>query len=541
MNPVKCRSSRGQACHKNKDGRRVQSTFETKARTLLLAALILWVGGCASVDFEFPRQPSSAFAETGDTYLGRKVSELSAGKSGNQSAFSMLSDGIESLATRLLLVQRAEKSIDLQYYVIHVDRTGSALLRRLLEAADRGVRIRLLIDDYYAEGYDAGLAGLDSHPNFEVRVFNPFRRGGAGRKMTNLSNFGRVNRRMHNKTFIVDGQVAIIGGRNIGDEYFDAAEDTKFTDIDVLTVGPVVPELSAMFDTYWNHEVSLPVPAFANMPDSPAAELSRLRTKFETSRTEIFDSPYAKAVRQQKIEYIETDRRLLHWSDYELVFDHPDKSMSSRADEADSIRGPLIDALEGTNRELIVVSPYFVPRKSGIDRYQILKDRGVDVLVVTNSLASTNQKLVFSGYAPSRKKLLAMGVRLHEIRPDRDQSASGDVYTTEAQVAMHTKAFVVDGSQLFMGSFNFDPRSAYINTEGGIIIKSVAMASAFAKTVTGALPERTYELFIDDKDRLRWRTLNPDGEVIHDKEPETTWGQRFNAWWQGLLPIRAQL
>ena len=508
---------------------------------LSLLFLLTLASGCASINFDYPRSESVTYTNTDETYLGERVALLADGRPEEQSGFSLLSDGVDSLAMRLLLAQRAERSIDLQYYVMHIDVTGSALLRNLLAAADRGVRVRLILDDFYADGYDAGLAGLNAHPNIEVRIFNPFYRGFAGRLRSTTTDFGRVNRRMHNKSFIVDNQVAVIGGRNIGDEYFDARKDEKFTDLDALAIGPVVNDLSRMFDTYWNHETALPVLAFADMPDDPEAELARLRAKFEQSRKDILDTSYAGAVRGQVLDYIETDAPAFTWASYMLVYDEPDIGVKSKAKEAKSIRTPLADSLESAQTELIIVSPYFVPSKSGVERFEMLRESAVQVTVVTNSLASTNQWLVHSGYARTRKSLLESGVGIYEVRPDRDQSELGVVSETDALVTMHTKAFVVDREVLFLGSFNFDPRSAYLNTESGVIIESEELASKFARIIDDALSDRTYEVFLNDKGKLRWRAKEGDEEIIYTKEPETSWGQRFKIGLARLLPIRSQL
>jgi len=508
---------------------------------MLLVLLLSLMSACASIDFDYPHSESAALSDTEDTYLGGRVKSLAKGYPGNQSGFSMLSDGIDALAMRLLLEQRAERSIDIQSYLLHVDRSGSEILRRLIEAADRGVRIRLLLDDLSTEGYDAGLAGLDSHTNIEVRIFNPFYRGFAGRFRSGLTDIGRVNRRMHNKLFIVDNQVAVTGGRNIGDEYFDARTDEKMTDLDVLAIGPVVHELSQLFDAYWNHETALPVAAFAELPDDPEAQLARLRVKFEQSRQDIQHSAYEVAVGREILDFVETDTPSLTWAPYTLVYDDPDIGVISKAKDAKSIRAPLIKSLESAQNELIVITPYFVPRKSGIERLNALSDNGVEVLVVTNSLASTDQWVVHSGYAPARKLLLEGSTKIQEVRPDRDQSGSGVVSETETHVTMHTKVFVVDKKALFIGSFNFDPRSANINTESGVIIESAEMATGFAAMVHNALPDRTYKVFLNEQGRLRWRAIQDGQELIYDKEPETTWGQRFKVGLARLLPIRSQL
>jgi putative cardiolipin synthase len=495
--------------------------------------------GCASVDFDYPKPASTAPTDTEDTYLGKQLEGLAEQHSG-EAGFYPLSDGIDALASRLLLAERAERTIDAQYYLIKSDISSYAFINALLRAADRGVRVRLLLDDIFTGGYDAGMAGLDSHPNFEIRIFNPFARRSA-RFMDGITSFSRINRRMHNKSFTVDNQITLIGGRNIADEYFGAREDAKFGDLDVLGIGPVVNDVSAMFDSYWNHERAAPIAAFAEMPDDPAAELERVRAELEASRQRIGTSKYAEAVKDQILEYVETDTSGFFWAPYTLAVDSPDKAFKSKADDAASIKTPLRESLLSAKSEAIILSPYFVPRKTGIDAISELQRSGIDVTIITNSLAANNQSSVHGGYAPSRKPLLKSGVKIYEVRADADVSGSEFVAASGAKATLHTKAFIVDRRELFIGSFNFDPRSANINTELGVIIRSPELADQSAKAVTAALAEQTYEVFLNEKGKLRWRGIENGKEVILDKEPQTSWGQRFAAGFMRILPIRGQL
>ena len=386
-------------------------------RTILLLVASL-LSACASVNFDYPKPPSSALLDTDDTYLGQELAGLPEQRPG-EAGFYPLSDGIDALASRLLLAERAERSIDVQYYLIKSDITSNAFIRALLRAADRGVRIRLLLDDVFTGGYDAGMAALDSHPNFEIRIFNPFAHRSA-RFADGITGFSRINRRMHNKSFTVDNQVTIIGGRNIADEYFAARADLNFGDLDVMGIGPVVAEVSEMFDSYWNHERAAPIDAFAKMPDDPAAELERIRAELEQSHQQILDSEYAEAVRDQILDYIETDTGAFTWAPYVLAVDAPDKSFKSRADTAGSITTTLRASLLSAQKEIIIISPYFVPLKTGIEEIVALQDRGVDVIIITNSLAANNHTPVHGGYAPSRKPLLKSGVRIFEFRADAE-------------------------------------------------------------------------------------------------------------------------
>jgi len=302
-----------------------------------------------------------------------------------------------------------------------------------------------------------------------------------------------------------------------------------------------VQDVSAMFDEYWNHERAAPVAAFAKMPDDPAAELERVRAGLEKAREEIKDSIYAEAVRDQILEYIDTDTSPFVWAPYTLAVDSPDKSFKSKAAEADSIVTELRASLLAAEKEIIVISPYFVPRKTGIEAFTEVQNRGIQVTIITNSLAANNQSSVHGGYAPSRKPLLKAGVRIFEVRADADVAGSQLVAASGAKTTLHTKAFIVDRKELFIGSFNFDPRSANINTELGVIIRSPELAEQFAATVDEKLANQTFEVFLNEKGKLRWRGFEDGEEVIYTKEPQTTWGQRFSAGFMRILPIRGQL
>lgn len=513
--------------------------MSVRIKYALLAAALFCVGGCATIDFDYPRSESHALAVT-DSELGRAILPHADANPG-ESGFYPLANGVDALAARLVLAERAERSIDLQYYLIKNDIVGRAFIHSLLRAADRGVRVRLLLDDIFTKGYDAGMAALDSHPNFEIRIFNPFNRGAAGRTLGAATSFSRINRRMHNKSFTIDNQITVIGGRNIADEYFGAREDAKFGDLDVLGIGPVVNDVSNMFDSYWNHETALPVPAFIEPPDDLEAELNRLRADLQKATESIRDSKYAAAVVERAYDYLHTDISIFDWAPYTLVYDSPDKGVAERAKDADLITTQLIESLAAAKKEVLLVSPYFVPRKSGTEAIIALHDRGVDVTVITNSLAANNQFTVHGGYAPSRKPLLDAGVTIYEVRPDADVAGTEFVDASGAKATLHTKAFMVDRSEVFIGSFNFDPRSANINTEMGVIIRNPELAEFFMRRIDEDLESQTYEVFLNEDSDLRWRANEDGREVIYKKEPETTWWQRFQAGFVRMLPIRGQL
>ena len=513
-------------------------------RRLSYSGLLVFVSlmsGCATIDYDYPRAESMTLPNTEQTRLGKRVAEMTPEGAEGIAGFHPLIDGIEALSTRLLLAERAEVSIDTQYYLVKTDNASMAFIYSLLRAADRGVRVRLLVDDVFTKGYDAGMAALDSHPNFEVRVFNPFQRGVGGRVWSGLTDFARVNRRMHTKSFTVDNQVTIVGGRNIADEYFGARADARFGDLDVVGIGPVVDDVSRMFDSFWNHETALPVPAFSKMPEDPAAELESLRERLGVAFEAVRATRYAEAVKTTVLGFMDSVGNSLEWAPYELVYDSPDKGIRSKEGPTISIVEPLIEALQAAQKQVIVVSPYFVPLKTGIRFFAELEARGVEVTIVTNSLAANNQVTVHGGYAPSRKPLLRSGVRIYEVRRDAEVAGSEIVAASGAKSTLHTKAFFVDGRKTFIGSFNFDPRSVNLNTESGVLLESESLTSRFTQLVEGGVKEKAYELFLDENDKLRWRGYDGDQEVIHTNEPESTWVQRFIAGIVQLLPVKSQL
>jgi putative cardiolipin synthase len=401
------------------------------------------------------------------------------------------------------------------------------------------VRVRLLLDDILTQGYDAGMAALDSHPNFEIRIFNPF--GVRSARGANFTDFGRINRRMHNKSITADNEITIIGGRNIAAEYFAYRDDVNFSDVDALAGGPIVQEVSTMFDTYWNSRYAAPIPSFATMPEDPAAELEALRGRIQAALEAARQTPYVDAFADSWDDFVQESGENFLWAPYELVYDSPDKADSELASEAASIITPLARAVNSATSELTIVSPYFVPLSSGVESLAALQASGVQVNVITNSFAANNHAIVHSGYSPARKPLLRAGVRIFEVRADAsvagvDRGGSGASLST-----LHTKSFLIDRENLFLGSFNWDPRSAYINTELGVIIESAELGAFVGRQIADALSEKTYEVLLDDRDRLRWVDRSGTEEIIYDTEPETTWWDRFSIGFMRLLPIKGQL
>ena len=484
------------------------------------------------IEYDYLRLESHALKpeDTADTFLGKLAREMGADKPENQSGFRTLVDGTDALATRLLLAQKAEKSIDTQYYLMKDDVVGGAFLYTLMQAADRGVRVRFLLDDMYTKGYDRAMAALCTHPNFELRIFNPFQRSLITERSIagTARDFDRINRRMHNKTFTVDNQMTVIGGRNIADEYFGVSLTAKFHDDDVLAVGPVVQDVSNTFDRYWNHETALPALAFVKALKDPKATCDALQEKLAAGIQIAKETKYGEAIRASKTnENLISQEDLYRWAPYELVVDSPNKGIPSRAERRSvKITTPLIASLHKAKERLIVISPYFVPEKKEIEEFTAMQESGIEVIIITNSLAANNMFLVHGGYAPARKPLLKVGVKIYEVRADSEVPGSEYVDASRAVTTLHTKVFMVDDQELFIGSFNFDPRSARLNTECGVIIRDRELTEQFSQQVLAKLSTQTFEVFLNENGRLRWRSTDNGKETICNWEPQTSFTQR---------------
>jgi putative cardiolipin synthase len=502
-------------------------------------AVSMLCSACATVDFDVAKTVTHAQERSDETYLGGQVRALEAGHPG-KSGFVLLQDGIQAFSARLLLSRRAERSIDAQYYFLLDDLTSHAFLAGLLEAADRGVRVRLLIDDIHTKSYDRGLEALDSHPNFEIRIFNPFARR-TGRELDFLTDFRRANRRMHNKSFTVDGVATIVGGRNIGAEYFAARGDVNFTDLDVMGFGSVALHVGHAFDAYWNSEFALPISAVVPPQSGPGTGLPAFRERAGSAMEDLKSTQYADAVRATVIEQMDTKADEVVWADYRVVYDSPTKAHSDGTGQIDALTKPMSDEIRGAKSELFVTSPYFVPLKAGVDAFRGLRERGVEVSIWTNSLAATDVTAVHAGYAPYRKDLLAAGVRLYEARRDSQVLGAKRSGMTFSNASLHAKWFAIDRKQLFVGSFNWDPRSIGINTEMGILIESPDLATQLVEATLAAFPTNSYSVSLDERGRLQW-AIQEAGELrVVDREPETSWWQRFTAGLMRVLPIRGQL
>ncbi len=502
-----------------------------------IVLVTLVAAGCTSVPFDRPKSESYAVAPSDSTRLGKGVAEWQAAHPG-QSGFYPLEFGMDALGARLRLIERADRGIDAQYFLIKGDLAGSLFTGKLLRAADRGVRVRFLIDDVFTTGLDPDLSLLNSHPNIEVRLFNPVSRKGF-QKLNFLVDFRRANRRMHNKSFTVDNVVTIVGGRNIADEYFQVNADVEFADYELLGFGPVAPMVSETFDLFWNSGRAVPMDAFGRKVSE--ADLDEIRREMAREIEEATDGIYATAVNSRFLDDIIQGRIEPFVAPVTVVTDHPEKVENPVGEEHQVLVSELSRLVEEAEKEVLIVTPYFVPRKRGVEFFRGIRAKGVRVVVITNSLASTNHVAVHSGYAPYRRALLESGVELHEGKVD-SLAIRGDVVPGNPErLTLHTKAIVVDREVLFVGSLNVDPRSIEINTEMGLFLHSAEVASGFAGQIDADLPPYTYRVVLDEDDRIEWR-YEGEGEVVtYNREPDTGFWRRFKARFYRLLPIENQL
>lgn len=489
--------------------------------------------GCTALPPLAPRTPSTAFTDTAGTRLGAAIGPLLAQHPG-QSGVYPLADGHDAFAARALLASGAERSLDVQYYIWHGDLTGTLLLDALRSAAARGVRVRLLLDDNNTSGLDPVLLGLALMPNVEVRLFNPFALR-SWRGVGYLTDFARLNRRMHNKSFTVDNQVTIVGGRNVGDEYFGAGDDFLFVDLDVLAVGPAVREVSSDFDRYWNSASAYPVTAIVHGDD--AEEPQALARRAEERRREPAARDYIEALRKLPfVEQLLQGRLALEWAPARLVSDDPAKALGKSADQ-ERLAVALRKAMGDPERSVDLVSPYFVPGKETTAALAGMARRGVHVRVLTNSLQATDVAAVHAGYAKWRRDLLAAGVSLYELRRMDDGATQQRRIGGSSSSSLHAKTFGVDGKRVFVGSFNLDPRSIELNTEMGLVTDSPALAAQLAQRLDTSMPAKAFEVRLDADGKLVWLQRTGDKVTTYHEEPGTSAWKRAGVRVLSWLPI----
>jgi putative cardiolipin synthase len=429
-------------------------------------------------------------------------------------------------------------SIDAQYFLIKPDRAGSLFAAKMLKAADRGVRVRLLLDDIFTPQLDRELTVLNSHPNIQVRLFNPI--GNRSLKYVNyLLDFRRANRRMHNKSFTVDGAMSIVGGRNIAEEYFELQSKVTFDDFEVLTMGAVVDQIGVAYDLFWNSELAVPMEAFSVKHDPQ--ELQQWRHAIATQANSISSEDYQRAINSPLVQKIINDETELIIAGATLITDSPEKLQNAQGNEAlATLAVELRNRLNAAKSQILIITPYLVPRKDGVEAMERLRAKGIRIAIVTNSLASNNHLVVHSGYARYRKRMLKAGVELYEIKADAlDEWESGSAQPE--LLTLHTKAIVFDRSTVVVGSMNFDPRSLVINSEMGLFIESDGIAERFIDAVDQSLSAVSYRVSLDENGNLTWTYDNNGVVEVETTEPLASLWQRFKVGFYRTLPIESQL
>jgi len=491
----------------------------------------LLVTGCATVSFDQPKPYSQAITDFEDTALGRyaafKVEEYE-----GLSGFYPLDRGLDALGMRLHLAETAEKSLDLQYFLIKNDTAGAVIANALLKAADRGVRIRFLLDDIFTTVPDDGFLLINQHPNIEVRIFNPIARSGIS-TLNFVWHFKQANRRMHNKSFTADNVVSIVGGRNIADEYFQLKSDIEFVDFDILAVGPIVNEISHSFDEYWNHSRAVPIEQFIDVRKSD--DLETVRQEIAEEFDEIYDTVYEKAYNSQLIKNFIDGSQPLYAAPARVIADSPDKLVNEVNETHMRLISDLADITRQAEKEVVFISPYYIPREGGVRFARELVDSGVRVVILTNSLASNNHVPVHSGYARYRRDVIDTGAELYEIRANAARELSYGQDGPE-HLTLHTKAVLIDRKKIFVGSLNLDPRSIELNAEMGILIESEAMVAEMMADSDEDLSARAYRVLVNDKGKLEWHCRIDGKEVVETKEPLTSGWLRFKAWFMKIAP-----
>ena len=544
---------------------RLQPLWRPKCLTLLAGAFIaLLLTGCAaSLPKDVERPVSTALSQPQSTELGLFVSQARPARAKpDASAFALISGPRHALSSRMALVENAQKTLDLQYYAIHADQSTGRLLRAVVQAARRGVRVRVLLDDFHSTGPDAQVMRLAFVPNVEMRMFNPLagsRASTIGRAWTLLTDFQRAQQRMHNKLFVADNTLAVIGGRNLGDAYFDASNVGNFVDLDVLAAGPVVKDLSLSFDRYWNNVRAYPVQSLISEPD-----LLKLKTQFDqedaSSKAEPAQgasAPEDSSLNLNQVPWIWAQAMVLADSPTKIPVEGAERSAASepagaavlKADEAsspppsaapalnaDSVVDGLLALIRSARQDLLVVSPYFVPGQEIMDAFRAARSKGVRIRVLTNSLASNDAPLAHAGYARHRKALLEMGIELHEMRSEAANvrsalragttgSSGGSAGASRAM--LHTKLLVIDGRLVAVGSMNLDMRSRLQNTEIAVLIASRRFSQLAGDSIDESLPENSWRVDLNPKGQLVWRAPQDSGLADSYSEPDASLGLRL--------------
>ena len=520
--------------------------FSATAHCVLIVLGIIALGGCTTLDLKVERTPSAALStsESESTRLSQAWA-ATAPDDASLSAFRLLPNNLEAFAARVAMIDASERTLDLQYYIFRPDDTGLLLVDRMVAAADRGVRIRLLVDDLCTHGFEEKLLAFDSHPNIELRIFNPWTQ--RGNKVARGLEFlfkSRLNHRMHNKLFIADGIVAILGGRNLADEYFSLNPEYDFRDLDVAVAGPVLRDANRLFDEFWNGPDAIPIAGLKAKP-TPDSTLVAARTQLNEHRERMKTSAYAEAVRSTEfVQQLKTKSMAWLFAPGRIVGDSAEKT--TRADDPQwnrSLADETKDVFFSAKTEMLICSPYFVPGKKLTQRLCDISASGARVRILTNSQASTDVPFVYDAYAKHRKKLLRSGIDVFEIRVHGANAKEQKREFGSEVSSLHAKTFVIDEQRTYIGSLNLDPRSVVINTEIGVLVESPELAKSVGRSIAALMePEWSYRVTLSPDGKTRWVSEDDDGSLVEfDHEPDTSWWDRFIDDLLGLLPIEKQI
>src|SRR5450755_425478 len=502
----------------------------TRRTCLALLSILIGVTGCASLPSRVRAPPVLALNDIADTALGRVATASLSPRQPLLSGFRLLPEGETSFDSRIALARRAQKSLDVQYYLIQDDDLGRQFLRELRDAARRGVRVRMLVDDLYAAGEDPLFAGLAAYPGVEVRLFNPLpARAGSFRQrlVLSLHEFGRINHRMHNKLFIADNSFAVSGGRNVAEEYFMRSPEANFIDLDVLSAGPVVRELSAVFDAYWNSEQAYPIGSVAQTVPPPEAR-QRFDAIVAAARQRVEERPNDVLGQTPLAEQLDAGRVVLELASARVFADTPDKAAAGDLPmTGPTVTDQTLALFAAATQEVDIASPYFIPGSRGMAMIRAVgaTEENGRITLVTNSLGSTDEPLVYAGYARYRLDMLKAGVRIFEIGPSLSRNTQRLGNFGRSISRLHAKAAVIDHQLVFIGSMNFDGRSDHSNTEVGLVIDSPAIAKTAVRLFRESLASGAYKLRLStDGEHIEW--LETDGEgrqIVHTQEPDDDW------------------
>jgi putative cardiolipin synthase len=526
------------------------------ARFTLALIIATCFGGCSTLPpgANFPKTASVALAHPEETSLGRKFERAAAEHDGN-SGLRIVTLGVDGFLTRIQMIGAAERTLDLQYFIFRGDETGRLLTSSLLRAADRGVRVRVLIDDGATLAGDEQINALHAYPGVQIRVFNPFAYRGHNKLLRGIEflfNASRLDYRMHNKLLVADNAVALIGGRNVGNQYFQVDPESQFADDDVFVAGPLAAKLSMTFDEYWNSGLAIPAEALAAGHGERASPGRQASAEKQLQQLQSGGVDYlARIASGEPYAGMISGRLPLVWAPAQVVCDSPDKKQVENGSLAGRLMTqPVADTARAVQSELLMVTPYFVPVVEEQQLLQGLRQRKIRVRILSNSLESNPDPIAQSGYQRFRTPLLKDGVELYEIRSLLG-NARGSGQTARlsryGNYALHAKLFVFDRRKLFIGSMNFDQRSYRINTEVGLIIDSESLAQQSVQRFEAMIrPENSYALALRPAQtgistRLVWVTENEGKTVELTREPARGEWQRLKVKLLSLLPLDREL